>query len=175
MLPLIRTEFPGVYRRGWRYVVVYRDGGRQCKQSAATLLEARAVKLERDAQAREQRRGPTLHAHALDWLDRYAGSGHDSVPENTRRDYRRLLVSFALTYFDREVRLGDLDRAQMQQFIDWLITRPGGDGRLRDQSIANAITPLRLALDAAVAEGLLATSPFAGPCCRAGARAARGR
>ena len=105
MLPLIRTEFPGVYRRGSRYVVVYRSGGRQCKQSAATLLEARAVKLERDAEAREQRRGPTLHAYALAWLDRYAGSGHDSVRENTRREYRRLLVSFALTYFDREVRV----------------------------------------------------------------------
>jgi hypothetical protein len=63
VLPLVRTGFPGVYRRGSRYVVVYRSGGRQCKQSAATLLEARALKLERDAQAREQRRGPTLHAH----------------------------------------------------------------------------------------------------------------
>ena len=77
MLPLIRTEVPSVFRRGSRYVVVYRSGGRQCKQSAATLSEARAVKLQRHADAREQRRGPTLHAYALDWLDRYAGSGHD--------------------------------------------------------------------------------------------------
>jgi hypothetical protein len=46
-----------------------------------TLLEARIFKLERDADAREQRRGPTLQAYALDWLDRYAGSGHDSVRE----------------------------------------------------------------------------------------------
>lgn len=75
VLPLLRTEFPGVYRRGSRFVVVYRAGGRQCKQSAATLMEARALKFERDAQAREQRRGPTLHAYALRWLDRYAGVG----------------------------------------------------------------------------------------------------
>lgn len=162
VLPLVRTEFPGVYRRGSRYVVVYRSGGRQCKQSAATLSEARALKVARDADAREQRRGPALHAYALDWLDRYAGSGHDSVRDNTRREYRRLLVGFALTYFDPEVRVPDLDRARVQQFIDWLTTQPGRDGRLRDRSIANAITPLRLALDAAVAEGLLATSPFEG-------------
>ena len=162
VLPLVRTEFPGVYRRGSRYVVVYRSGGRQCKQSAATLSEARALKVARDADAREQRRGPALQAYALDWLDRYAGSGHDSVRDNTRREYRRLLVGFALTYFDPEVRVPDLDRARVQQFIDWLTTQPGRDGRLRDRSIANAITPLRLALDAAVAEGLLATSPFEG-------------
>jgi hypothetical protein len=33
------------------------------------------------------------------------------VRENTRREYRRLLVNFALSYFDRDVRLGDFDRA----------------------------------------------------------------
>lgn len=78
---------------------------------------------------------------------------------NTRREYRRLLVNFALTYFDRDVRVRDLDRAALQHFVDWLTTRPGRAGRLCDRSIANALTPLRLALDAAVAEGLLDANP----------------
>jgi hypothetical protein len=160
VLPLQRTEVPGVFRRGSKFVAVYRVDGRQRKQSAATLMEARAIKLVRDGEAREQRRGPTLHAYALSWLDRYAGSGHDSVRENTRREYRRLLVRFALNHFDREVRVGDLDRRRVQQFVDWLTTQPGRNGRLRDRSIANAITPLRLALDAGVAEGLLDVNPF---------------
>ena len=56
-LPLERTEVPGVYRRGSKYVVVYRVEGRQRKQSAATLAEARAIKLERDGEARAVRRG----------------------------------------------------------------------------------------------------------------------
>ena len=56
--------------------------------------------------------------------------------------------------------MGDLDRARVQQFVDWLTTQPGRRGRLRDRSIANATTPLRLALDAAVAEGLLDVNPF---------------
>jgi integrase len=43
--------------------------------------------------------------------------------------------------------------------VDWLTTRPGHAGRLCDRSIANALTPLRLALDAAVAEGLLNANP----------------
>ena len=159
VLPLEPTEVPGIYRRGSKFVVVYRVEGRQRKESADTLADARAVKLQRDGEARAKRRGPTLHEFSLAWIDRYAGSGHDSVRANTRREYRRLLVNFALTYFDREIRVRDLDRAEMQHFVDWLTTRPGRDGRLCDRSIANALTPLRLALDAAVAEGLLAANP----------------
>jgi hypothetical protein len=160
-LPLERTDAPGIYRRGSRYVVVYRVEGRQRKQYADSLAEARAVKLERDGEARALRRGPTLHGFSLAWLDRYAGTGQDSVRANTRREYRRLLVNFALTYFDREVRVRDLDRPAVQHFVDWLTTRPGRAGRLCDRSIANALTPLRLALDAAVAEGLLDANPAA--------------
>jgi integrase len=161
MLPLERTTVPGVYSRGSRFVVVYRSGGRQRKQTAATLAEARAIKLARDEEGRVLRRGPTLHAYALGWVDRYAGSRRDSVRENTRREYRRLLETFALEYFDRRVHVRDLDRAALQRFTDWLTSRPGRNGRLCDRSIANALTPLRVALDAAVAEGLLEQNPAA--------------
>lgn len=56
-------------------------------------------------------------------------------------------------------------------FVDWLTTRPGRNGRLCDRSIANALAPLRLALDAAVAEALLDANPAEQvvlPRCRAG-------
>jgi integrase-like protein len=158
VLPLEPTDVPGVYRRGSKFVVVYRAAGRQRKQSVDTLAEARALKLQRDGEARAVRRGPMLHRFSLAWLDRYAGTGRDSVRANTRREYRRLLVNFALTYFDREMRVRDLDRVAVQHFVDWLTTLPGWEGRLCDRSIANVLTPLRLALDAAVAEGLLWTS-----------------
>jgi integrase len=126
------------------------------------LRKARAVKLARDAEARAERRGPALHAFALGWLDRYAGSGHDAVRENTRREYRRLLAAFALRYFDREVRVRDLDRTALQGFVDWLTSRPGRKGRLSDRTVANALTPLRAVLDAAVAEGLIEHNPADG-------------
>jgi integrase-like protein len=158
-LPLQRTEVPGVYRRGSKFVVVYRVGGRQRKQSAGSLAEARAIKLERDGEARALLRGPTLHEFSLAWLDRYAGSGHDSLRDNTRREYGRLLVTFALTYFDRELGVRDMDRVAVQHFVDWLTSRRGRNGRLSDRSIGNAMTPLRLALDAAVADGLLNANP----------------
>lgn len=38
VLPLERTEVPGVYRRGRRYVVVARVRGRQRKQTVDTSL-----------------------------------------------------------------------------------------------------------------------------------------
>jgi hypothetical protein len=152
----MRRASTGVVRSTWWSTG---PGGRQRKQYAGTLAEARAIKLKREGEARSPRRGPTLHGFSLSWLDRYAGTAHDSVRANTRREYRRLLVNFALTYFDREVRLRELDRAAVQHFVDWLTTRAGPAARLCDRSIANALTPLRLALDAAVAEGLLDANP----------------
>ena len=52
VLPLEPTDVPGVYRRGSKFVVVYRVDGRQRKQSADTLAGARAIKLQRDGEAR---------------------------------------------------------------------------------------------------------------------------
>ncbi len=62
---------------------LYRRDGRQRKESAPAFAEARAIKLARDAEAREQWRGPTLHDYALRWVARHAGSGHDTVREPT--------------------------------------------------------------------------------------------
>jgi len=176
VLPLEATDTPGVYRRGSKVrrglshrgpsaqAVGRHDGRRPRDQAAAG---------RRGAGAAARRRGPTLHELSLSWLDRYAGSGRDSVRASTRREYRRLLANFALTYFDREVRVRDLDRAAVQQFVDWLTTRPGRVGRLCDRSIANALTPLRLA-QRSPKGSWMPTRP-SGSCCRGGERVARGR
>jgi len=42
---LIATDTPGVFRRGSRFVVVFRDAsGRQRKKAARTKAEAKAIK-----------------------------------------------------------------------------------------------------------------------------------
>ena len=92
---------------------MHRTEGRQHKESAATLAETRPIKQARQADARERRRGPSLQRFSLAWLDRYAGSGHDVVREATRREYRRLLINFALTYVDRY-----LTRAELVSLLD---------------------------------------------------------
>jgi hypothetical protein len=56
VLPLEPTDVPGVYRRGSKFVVVYRSEGRQRKESVQTLAEARALKLQRE---RRSARGAT--------------------------------------------------------------------------------------------------------------------
>ena len=173
-LPLERTDAPGIHRRGLTYVVVYRVAGRQRKQYARTLAEARAIKLERDGEARALRRGATLHGVSLAWLDRYACSGRDSVRANTRREYRRLLVNFALAYLDREVRVRDLDRAAVQQFVNWLTTRPGRSGRLCDRSIANALRRCGWRLTRRSPKGCLLPTRLSRSCCRGGGLVAHG-
>src|SRR5215207_7029545 len=82
------------------------------------------------------------------------------------------LACWSTSHFDRELRVRDLDRAAVQHFVDWLTTRTRRAGRLCDRSIANTLTPLRLALDAAVAEGLWMPTRPSGSCCRGGGRVA---
>jgi hypothetical protein len=73
-LPLERTEVPGVYRRGGKFVAVYRERGRQHKQSAESLAQARAIKLAprrpgtRDAARTDAARIQPLLARFLRWL-----------------------------------------------------------------------------------------------------------
>ena len=87
---MVKTSHPGVYRRGSRWVAVYRIDGRQRKESAATFREAREIKLRRAAEAACDAAGPTLHSYALEWVDHYAGRGaNDVINDRTRREYRR--------------------------------------------------------------------------------------
>lgn len=152
---LQRTSQPGVYRRGRRYVAVYRSQGHQCKEAAASFAAARAIKLTREAEARAEQLGPILHDHALRWVDTHTGLGCETVSEGTRAEYRRLLLTFALRYFPVGTRLAELDRAALQGFVDWLIAYRGGRGQLADRSIANAVVPLRLCLADAERKGLV--------------------
>jgi integrase len=150
-----RTCHPGVYRRGRRYVVVYRHAGRQHKESALTLADARALKIARDAGARSERMGPTPHDYAMTWVRSHGGLARDSIKEQTREEYRRLLSTFALRYFSTDIRLSELDRKAVQGFVGWLVAQPGRRGRLTDRSVHSAVTPLRLCLERAEADELV--------------------
>src|SRR5881397_2095388 len=121
MAPLQRTATPGVYMRGSRWVAVYLEDGRQRRQSAATFREAREIKVRRTAEEAARVAGPTLHSYALEWVDHYAGRGaNDVINDRTRREYRRLLIAYALVYFAPEERLGDVDEQRARAFVDWM-------------------------------------------------------
>jgi hypothetical protein len=102
-------------------VAVYRLNGRQRKEFAATFREAREIKIRRAAEDASRRAGPTLHAYALEWIDHYAGRGaSDVINDRTRREYRRLLIAYALVYFAAGERLRDIDERRARGFVDWL-------------------------------------------------------
>ena len=154
---LQRTSTPGVYARGSRWVAVYLEGGRQRRRSAATFRAAREIKVRATAKEAARRAGPTLHSYALEWVDRYVGRGaHDVINDRTRREYRRLLIAYALVYFAPEERLRDLDEQRVRGFVDWLCRQHGPDGRrLCDRSVHNAVLPLRSCLCHAAGVGLV--------------------
>src|SRR5947208_13927386 len=141
--PLKRTSAPGVYARGSRWVAGYLEDGRQRKRSAARFRAAREIRVRATAQEAARRAGPTLHSYALEWIDDYAGRGaHDVINERTRREYRRLLITYALAYFAPEDRLRDIDEQRARGFVDWLCRQTDDTGhRLCDRSIRNAVLP----------------------------------
>src|SRR4051794_2294071 len=100
---LVKTKTPGVFKRGGRYVVVYRAGGRQRKQSCKTLDEARRVKRAHEADADrgeyQERTKIAFRAFLSEWVERYGGNGRRGFRENTREGYRRLLDAYAHEYF----------------------------------------------------------------------------
>ena len=138
-------------------MAVYRIDGRQHKQSAATFREAREIKIRRAAQAAATAAGPTRHSYALEWVDHYAGRGaNDVINDRTRREYRRLLISYALAYFEPGERLRDVGEPRAQAFVDWLCRVADDDGhRLSDRSVWNAVVPLQSCLAHAARAGLL--------------------
>ena len=138
-------------------MAVYRQDGRQRKEFAATFRGAREIKIRRAAEEACRRAGPTLHAYALEWVDHYAGRGaNDVINDRTRREYRRLLITYALTYFDAGERLRDVDDRRARAFVDWLCRLVDENGhRLCDRSVHNAVLPLQSCLRHAARAGLL--------------------
>jgi integrase len=168
---LVKTSTPGIYRKEradgtlGSYVVIYRAGGKQRKESARTLA-ARAI---RSARLTDVERGEfqpkakvTLHAYLREWIERYKGNGRRGFRENTRAEYRRLLDTYALSYFGERVRLVDVTPFVLTGYVAWLADEGKQGRRLADETVANAVNPVRAAFGSAVAEGLLRTNPAAG-------------
>lgn len=166
---MVKTKTPGVYKRGGRYVVVYRDGtGAQRKESARTYDDARALKSKRDAQVdageyHAASREP-FRKYAERWVERYQGTGRRGFREGTRDDYRRILGFYAFPYFDehRGLKLGQITPSHIADYIAWLVDEDVQGRRLSDSTIRNALNPVRACFATAVREGLLRHNPCVG-------------
>lgn len=160
---LVRTKTPGVYRRGRSYIVIYRAGGRQRKEFARTLDEARRIKRERetdrDRGELQERTTITLRTYLEEWVERYRGQGRRGFREGTRDEYRRLLERYAYKHFPEKLRLTDVTPYRLARFVDWLCDEVAQGKRLSDSTVANAAIPVRAALATAQREGLIRHNP----------------
>jgi integrase len=122
---LERTRYPGVYKRGSRYVAIYRVGGRQRQEACRTLGEARKVRAARQADVARgefsEQTTLTFNKYASEWVERYHGRGR-GFRESTRDDYERALTMYAFPFFDERHRrtVSQISPRDIANFIGWL-------------------------------------------------------
>ena len=116
-----KTRTPGVYKRGSRYVAVYRDhAGKQRKVFGRTIAEAKRLRSERQATAapwnsdsRER-----IADYAPKWIKQYRDAR--AVASATHRDdYRDMVNREIVPYFGR-LRLSEIGPPTIKAFADKL-------------------------------------------------------
>ncbi len=80
-----KTRYAGIYKRGSRYVVRYRAGGRNRSEAVRTLEQARKLKRSRESardsgEFQEQSR-LAFREYAEKWVERYQGTGRRGFRE----------------------------------------------------------------------------------------------
>jgi integrase len=159
--PLVRTSTPGVYRRGKRYVVVFRDSsGRQRRRSAATLAEARLLK---NAVAADVARGEfressraRLEDYAREWVRTYEGRTSRGIRPETVAEYDRDLQLHVLPVIGHR-RLSEIEQRDLKA-----LARHLADKGLSAATVRIVMAPVRALFATAVEEGLLRVNPAAG-------------
>lgn len=181
--PLVRTNERGIYKRGNRYAVIYRDHeGRQRQESARTLDDARRLKRARQTAADQgdviAPSRLTVAEYARTWIEGYHGRGH-GFRERTRDEYRRDLERYVIPFLGTK-RLGALRRTEVREFVGWLAddaaqARRHADenarrktagkrplrtpGPLRDATLSRIVAVLKALLSSAVDDELRRDNP----------------
>jgi integrase len=172
-----------VGRCGCPYVVVYRGKtrtfirlveareGKAAMEREAKLTRGHALGLHRNEPrdgcpdcerelAAHRQVAPFFHAYALEWVERYQGTGRRGYREETRDEDRRLLKRYALKFFAADLRVGHVGPRLVSEFIGWLVKQPSQrGGTLSDKSVKNALQPVSSCLATARREGLIEHNP----------------
>ena len=153
---MTKTATPGIYRRGNRYVLVWKFRGRQHKSSHRTLSEAREAKAQRQ-------RNPTpvsrvrFDDYAASWLDTYRGrTKRGFTMESTGVSYRRALDDHLIPHF-RGARLSDLGAADVRGLFAALERKGVSAAGVR--GVKRVLSAL---MATAAEDGLVATNPCVG-------------
>lgn len=124
MAQLIKTRHPGIYKRGGRYMVIYRDRTKkQRSETCDTLAEAQRVKAERVAAVKNRTHRQVsvqpFPDYVTEWIETYTGHKGGSFREHTRREYRRIIGRYLVPFFDGYT-LGEIATKDVRAFGLWL-------------------------------------------------------
>lgn len=158
--PLVKTGTPGLYRRGSRYCVVYRDPqGIQRKRAAATLAEARAVQAELRADVARGEYRPlarvTFGEYAQEWIGLYVGRTSRGLNDQTRKEYARALERHAVPFLGQK-KLAAIEPRDLKALAAH-IQKTG----VRTRTVQLALAPVKALLATAVEDGLIRSNPAA--------------
>lgn len=162
---LEKTKTPGIFRRGERYAVIYRDGtGRQRQESARTYDEARRLRSQRAAAVSDGSYSPqtreTFGEFAKAWIERFQGTGR-GFTEGTRREYRRDLERYATPQLGK-LRLEAITPRHIAEWIGWLCDEEAQGRHLADATVRRILAPVRSCLRSAMREGVVRHNPTQG-------------
>jgi integrase len=162
---MVKTSVPGVFKRGGKYVVTYRDrDGRQRKESTRTLREARVLKSRRKVETeggfKVGGRLIPFHEFAEKWMeDLNHGPGRR---DRTKRDYCRQMEKYILYYFPEKTRLGDITPGDVDRFVAWLRRDSKSHDKLSQATARRILVPFRICLEQARRDGLIDANPVDG-------------
>jgi integrase len=157
---LVRTDTPGIYRRGNRYIAVTYRHGRRIKTTHDTKRDACEARARRTCGAPLPSR-ERFEDYTERWLVEYRGRTSRGLAPSTREAYAWTMRTYVIPYF-RGTRIGDLRRADVKRFIDHLASiKPRqpqqGVTRLAGSTIRKILTPLKAMLAEAHELDLLTT------------------
>lgn len=162
-----RTSVRGIFRKGNRYVVVYRHRGQQRKRSFRTLADARQGKAEITADIGRgeyrQTAQSTFGEYAREWIETYQGRTTRGFRESTRVGYRRTIEDKAIPFFDaRTARLAEIEPRDIRAFIAWLFDERKQERKLAVSTVRNHVAAVRALFATAAEDGAIRHNPVAG-------------
>lgn len=168
---MVKTDTEGVFRRGGRWVAIWRDySGRQRSASAATKAEAIVVRASKMGDARRGAREPsrmTFAQYAPEWIASYTGRTSRGIRQETVDDYRKTLgldkngnvrddYDGACQFLGR-LRLSEIGPSDIKRYARHLGSQGMSKGTVRLR-----LAPVRALLATALEDELIVSNPSAG-------------
>ncbi len=159
-----KTRHAGIYKRGSRYIYIYRDrDGQQRSGSSRTLDDAlkarRAISVRVDRGEDVAPSKLTVAEYLRGWIETHGTDG--SLRAITRKGYRANIENRLIPQLGH-LQLAKLRKADAKELIRWLCDDEAQGRHLSDQTIRAVVGTLSSALSTAAEDELIATNPITG-------------